>query len=253
MPPEESENELVKMSEFARRCGLPVPTIKHYLREGLLPEPVRTSRNMAYYDVSLIPRVQSIRELQRRLFLPLNVIKEVLDDLDRGVAPEDLAVEGGIAQFLREHVDVGAKTRAELIAQGVPEAQLDQFEAMGLLAPQGEGDGRRYTGDDIELLRLLKRARGAGLSPEMLPPSILAQYLQAIGNLVRVELSLFRAGVQPLAGDELAALSKVATDLGERLVVLLRRKMLLPTLREMGAELGEEGEGEDGDAVPSEG
>ena len=39
---------LLKMSELAEASGVSAGTIKHYLREGLLPEPVRTSRNMAY-------------------------------------------------------------------------------------------------------------------------------------------------------------------------------------------------------------
>ena len=43
---------LLKMSELAEASGVSAGTIKHYLREGLLPEPVRTSRNMAYYPPS---------------------------------------------------------------------------------------------------------------------------------------------------------------------------------------------------------
>jgi DNA-binding transcriptional MerR regulator len=43
------ENGLLKISELADRSDVSVGTIKHYLREGLLPEPVKTSRNMAYY------------------------------------------------------------------------------------------------------------------------------------------------------------------------------------------------------------
>ena len=50
----DSDVELVKMAHLARRSGVPAPTIKHYIREGLLPGPdVRTSRNMAYYDARL--------------------------------------------------------------------------------------------------------------------------------------------------------------------------------------------------------
>ena len=41
--------ELLRISELAERAEVPVATVRHYLREGLLPEPVKTSRNMAYY------------------------------------------------------------------------------------------------------------------------------------------------------------------------------------------------------------
>jgi hypothetical protein len=67
----------------------------------------------------------------------------------------------------------------------------------------------------------------------MLPPEILRSYVAALQELVRVELQMFRAGVMPLAGDDLGKLTEVATTLSEQLVILLRRKLLLPTLRDL--------------------
>ena len=62
----ESEPNLVKMSVFAQRSGVPAPTIKHYVREGLLPKPVRTSRTMAYYDAGhmMYIHMKSLRKLK---------------------------------------------------------------------------------------------------------------------------------------------------------------------------------------------
>ncbi len=106
-----AEPQLVKISELARLSGVPSPTIKHYMREGLLPGPARrTSRNMAYYDARLADRVRAIKDLQQEHFLPLKLIGEVLEpapsgelraDLDdemrarlRGIGP---AIQDGIA------------------------------------------------------------------------------------------------------------------------------------------------------------
>src|SRR5436189_5240958 len=76
----DSEPALIKMSELSKRSGVPGPTIKHYIREGLLPGPeVRTSRNMAYYDARLPGRIRIIKELQAERFLPLRVIGELLE------------------------------------------------------------------------------------------------------------------------------------------------------------------------------
>ena len=64
----------VKMSVLAKLSGVPASTIKHYIREGLLPDSaVRTSRNMAWYDESLVDSIKVIRELQRERYLPLKV------------------------------------------------------------------------------------------------------------------------------------------------------------------------------------
>ena len=75
--------DLIKMRELSRRSGVPAPTIKHYMRMELLPGPsMRTSKNMAWYDPALIPRIEAIKELQRSRFLPLDVIKQVLEGAD---------------------------------------------------------------------------------------------------------------------------------------------------------------------------
>ena len=70
--------ELLKISELAERADVPVATVRHYLREGLLPEPVKTSKNMAYYPPEFVERIRLIKRLQEERFMPLRVIREVL-------------------------------------------------------------------------------------------------------------------------------------------------------------------------------
>lgn len=237
------------MAEFAELAGVPAATVKHYVREGLLPEPERTGRTMAWYDPAWSSRVRTIKELQRRFFLPLPVIKELLGDLDDGAELPELAVMAAIARTLEAERGAESRTRQQLLDSGMPEASLDTFIAMGVVTPtQVEGE-QSFDGDDLALLRTLKEARRVGLSPEMLPPSILAEYMRAIAKLVRIELDLFRRGVLPRVRETLddggslervTALTEHATRLSERLVVLLRRQLLQPTLRELLAEAEEQ-------------
>lgn len=230
-----SEPELVKVSILAKRSGVPAATIKHYVREGLLPEPTRTSRNMAYYDSALVPRIQQIKELQRTRFLPLKVIKQVLDEQELGSDDETLTTS--IARVLAQHAPTERRSKDELIAAGMPPSQLDWLKGMSVIAPLPDDAGTEsYTGDDLEILRVLGAARKAGLSAEMLPVTILGEYAQALQALVRAELKLFREGVLPRAGGDLSGLAEAATLLSERLVVLLRRKMLLPTLHALASQ-----------------
>ena len=56
-----TNGELLKISELAERADVPVATVRHYLREGLLPEPVKTSRNMAYYPPEFAERIRLIK------------------------------------------------------------------------------------------------------------------------------------------------------------------------------------------------
>jgi DNA-binding transcriptional MerR regulator len=235
MPSPARSPELVKMADLARLSGVPAPTIKHYLREGLLPQPsVKTSRNMAWYDAALVPRIQAIKELQRTRFLPLKVIRDVLEggEVPGGADPNEEAA-AAIGRALSNLAPEGRRSRADLVASGVREAELDLFVQLGIISPQHEGNVERYGGDDLALLETLGEARRAGLRPDMLPPTILGPYVEAIRELVKLELQMFRGGVLPRAGGDVARLTETATALSERLVVLLRRKMLVPMLRQL--------------------
>ena len=101
-------NGLLKMRELAAASGVSPGTIKHYLREGLLPEPVRTSRNMAYYPPEFVDRIRLIKQLQEERFMPLKLIKGVLDkDPERArrlVELEDRVLERALAGRGQAHV-----------------------------------------------------------------------------------------------------------------------------------------------------
>src|SRR5687768_3419806 len=145
------EAQLIKMSELSKRSGVPGPTIKHYIREGLLPGPeVRTSRNMAYYDARLAGRIRVIKELQAERFLPLRVIGELLEDApsdkirpDRDAAQRRVltALAPAVEDKTSERAGVQRRKRSEVIKTfGVSRADLDSLEKAGVLELRGEGD-----------------------------------------------------------------------------------------------------------------
>lgn len=222
--------ELIKIAELAKRSGVPIATIKHYLRVGLIRPARKSGRTMAWYAPETAPRVRAIKRLQRDQFLPLELIRKTVDRA--GAASDDLAAAEAIANVLEKHGGRRVRTRAELLERGVSAVELDWLAHAGLAVPIG--DDQRYTGDDLALLVTLGAARSAGITPEMLPFAILAEYLQALRALVDIELRMFRAGVISRAsGSAIRPLTQAATRLSERLVVLLRRKLLLPTLQRL--------------------
>jgi len=71
------------MAELSSRTGLPVPTIKYYLREGLLHAGEATGITRAKYDESHIRRLKLIRALTDVAGLRLETVRQVLDDLEQ--------------------------------------------------------------------------------------------------------------------------------------------------------------------------
>ncbi|MBA3502548.1 MAG: MerR family transcriptional regulator [Myxococcota bacterium] len=220
---------LLKIGELATQAGVPIATVKHYLREGLIAASRKTGRTMCWYDPLLVDRIRAIKELQETHFLPLDVIRKAMTKDDD--APDDLSAAAAIMRVLAK--PGGRKrTRAELLKKGVSERELDWLAAAGLAVPSGPD--LEYSGDGLALLSTLGAARKAGISAEMLPFQILNEYLAALRALVEVELKMFRAGVLSRAkGGDVERLTTAATELSERLVILLRRQLLLPTLQRL--------------------
>ncbi len=77
----------MRISELARRSGLPVATIKFYLREGLLAAGSPISRTQAEYDDSHLERLRLIRALRDIADLPVATIGTVLAAVDDETMP----------------------------------------------------------------------------------------------------------------------------------------------------------------------
>ncbi len=78
----------MRISELARDSAVSVPTIKYYLREGLLPPGVALSATQADYDDSHVTRLRMIRVLIDVGGLSLATVRAVLAAIDAG--PEQL-------------------------------------------------------------------------------------------------------------------------------------------------------------------
>lgn len=70
------------MAELAARSGLSVPTIKYYLREGLLPSGTATGATRASYDEEHVRRLRLIRALTDVAGLRLETVRQVLEGID---------------------------------------------------------------------------------------------------------------------------------------------------------------------------
>jgi DNA-binding transcriptional MerR regulator len=185
-PAADGKGELLRMGELAEASGVPAATIKHYLREGLLPEPHKTSRNMAYYPPEFVERIRLIKQLQEERFMPLRVIREVLgDDPDRARAMVDLE------DRILERALAGERTRtssAEVRKRyDVPAEVLDRLEEIEVLSPNSRG----YTPSDVRIIEAISRFRAGGYE-EAIGFTVYdtLRYKRAMEELVREEVGV---------------------------------------------------------------
>ncbi len=174
------------MGELAEASGVPAPTIKHYLREGLLPEPVKTSRNMAYYPVEFVDRIRLIKRLQEERFMPLKAIRTVLDE-GPGRAEAMLELEDQILD--RALAGERSRTSAAEVREryGVPKEVLDRLAELGVLSPNSRG----YSPSDVTIIEAISRFRAGGYDEQIgFTVYDTLRYKEAIEELVRQEVDV---------------------------------------------------------------
>ncbi len=77
----------MRIGELSRATDVPVPTIKYYLREGLLPAGELSSPNQASYGDTHVRRLRLIRALIELAQVPVATVKEILESLDSDTEP----------------------------------------------------------------------------------------------------------------------------------------------------------------------
>jgi DNA-binding transcriptional MerR regulator len=222
--------ELMKISELADAAGVPVATVRHYLREGLLPEPVKTSRNMAYYPPEFADRIRLIKQLQEERFLPLRVIRELLEsgDGDPGRLRSALELEDRILERAlageRERVPA-AEVRERY---DVPEDVLDRLAELGVL---GSGRGG-YSPSDVRIVEAISRFRAGGYDERIgFTVYDTLRYKRALEGLVTEEVEVL---MERLAGemdpDRAVELIEAGAQPLQDLIAALHTKLLVAEL-----------------------
>lgn len=72
----------MKIAELSQLSGVSIPTIKYYLREGLLPAGIATARNQADYSAAHLHRLTLIRTLVDVGRLSISSVRAVIAALD---------------------------------------------------------------------------------------------------------------------------------------------------------------------------
>ncbi|GAA4900350.1 MerR-like DNA binding protein [Stackebrandtia albiflava] len=90
----------MRIAELSRTSGVPVPSIKYYLRSGLLPPGERTAVNQADYTEAHVRRLRLIRALLDVGGLSIAAVGDVLTAIDKDDVDLNQALGTAIAAAL---------------------------------------------------------------------------------------------------------------------------------------------------------
>jgi len=230
-----ADNGLLKMRELAAASGVSAGTIKHYLREGLLPEPVRTSRNMAYYPPDFVERIRLIKRLQEERFMPLKAIKRVLDG-----DPERTRALVELEDRILERAAAGDETRvsaAEMRRRyDIPREVLDRLAELEVLTPVARG----YAPSDVKVVEAIARFRAGGYDERIgFTVYDTLRYKRALEALVEEEIDVLMERLPgEMDADSAAKLIRDGVEPLQELISALHEKLLVAALRRHRAARG---------------
>jgi DNA-binding transcriptional MerR regulator len=140
---------MMRIAELSRRTGVPIPTIKYYLREGLVPAGERTGPNQAQYGEAHVRRLKLARALVEVGGLSIASAREALRLMfSAGLSELDII---GKAQYAmtpaREYVEDEAWDEAV--------AEVDELIAKRGWQVKPTNPARRTLADALATLRRL--------------------------------------------------------------------------------------------------
>jgi len=185
--------------------GLNISKIRFLESEGLI-EPERTPSGYRKFSHQDVERLRYVLTCQREHYLPLKIIREHLDAIDRGLEPPALTGSGG-PQVPRVVLDgdgyptpesFGADasdlrlSRDELLTSAqIEDSLLEQLETYGLVRPRAGAAHRAapYDGDALVIAKTAGDLAAFGLEP---------RHLRAFKNAADREIGLVEQVVSPM-------------------------------------------------------
>lgn len=223
----------LKMKDLERATGVGRESIRFYIREGLLPEPERPGRNVAWYDESFIERIRLIKELQQKRYLPLQVIKAIVNG-DTPPSPREVETLGALEGKLLPPGDAalaGRRERLSALAKrtGLPVREIRELAALESIEIVTAAGDQWVEGVGIRLVELWGRFRAAGFTAERgFPTDQVRLYVDMASLLAREELRRFTKGLAGRVTDaDLVRMAEEGIRLGSEVVALLRHAALL--------------------------
>ncbi len=195
----------MRVSELAHASGVPLPTIKYYLREGLLHRGETTSPNQARYDESHVRRLRLIRALLEIGALPVATVRDVLEAVD----DPELPVHSMLGRATHPLTSVPAEDDDPALAAAVAEVDALVQRTGWIVHP--DAPARRAAAGVMVRMRALGQDR----------------FVDQLDEYAHAAERIAEADLRPIASmterDEVAEAALVGTVLGDALVSALRR------------------------------
>jgi DNA-binding transcriptional MerR regulator len=172
MARKERPRNMMRMKELMDVTGVTKATIRFYVDEGLIPKPVKTHPNMAYYDQTHVNAIRMIKELQTKRYLPLSAIKQIIMGERGGLTVDEIQtlveIDGKFFRSINGNPGMLEEEAQQLSRRtGVRLEDMILLEEDGILSPRKRGKRTFYSEDDIRVVEGFGKLKKAGYTEDL--------------------------------------------------------------------------------------
>ena len=226
----------MRIKQLAAETGVPKGTIQYYVKEGLIPKPVKTYANMAYYTQEHVDAIRLVKELQAKRFLPLSVIRQMVRGEQGGMSMDEVRtlveINGPLFQNLSQDLPERLLTGQQLSKKtGISLEDIQNMERVGVLHPLRKGRRKYYDHDDIRFLECGLRLREIGFTEELgFNVEIMRFHLELMQRMVDEEAKVL---ANRLTGkveiEEIVRLVEEGIPLLNTMIGLIHKRLIIQT------------------------
>ena len=230
--------KLLKMKDLSEITEVSSGTIRYYIQQGLLPQPYRPHKNMAYYDESYIDKIKLIKDLQQNHYLPLSVIKMIIEEsgYDTTKIKTWLNQSEDFSWFESKMEENGVEhmTKEELMEfSRIDPNDFNAAVKYNMLQPDKNG---KFDRESIKLAMFASELRRIGLTTERgFVIEFLVLHYEMLEFIARKEIDVFAKSIlnHNMTNEEVQELAEKALDIAYQLAPIIHRRFLRKFLNEM--------------------
>lgn len=243
----------MKMKELEARTGIGREAIRFYIREGLLPEPVKPKKNVAIYSEAHVARIRVIKKLQDERFLPLSEIREIIRSYDANepLAPKFRGMEFQLAARLGADALTPISVAALIDSTDLSRQDIDEMADVGLIEVDRSQNEPFLSGQDARLARLWAALMAAGFNRTAgFTPHDLEHYHRAAGQIAQEEVDGFFEKIPSSRSiQEAAKMAEEGLAIVDEIYTLLHARSVLEAIARRNADTTESEESSESENV----
>jgi DNA-binding transcriptional MerR regulator len=174
----------IPMRELEKLTSMTRATINFYIKEGILPVPQKSAKNMAYYDEEFIGKLKLVEKMREADFT-LNQIKKLINSGSGAINDFGVQVMEAVNQLMPYDMDDPPVSREQIRDLGFDDGLINNLTDIGIIVPS-DASSNEFPAYSLTICRVIRYFVDFGI-----PLSVAAGIITKLKELADIEKNAF--------------------------------------------------------------